>query len=162
MVNQLRKKEGYIKRLESVFKSIDDLGNGMISEERLLDILADPDVQTYFETLDLDVHEGAALFHLLDNGDGQVTLEEFISGIMRCKGPARAIDQLAMHAELKQLDAKVSKLWRHARPDTYDSSSDGSNSMGVNTHLRAFKDTVEGAFLLRKGTVSYVPDDAAF
>ena len=33
-----------------------------------------------------------------------MTLEEFIDGIMRCKGPARAIDQVAMHAELKQLD----------------------------------------------------------
>eukprot|EP00438_Fugacium_kawagutii_P012504 Skav212712 [mRNA] locus=scaffold113:236765:243904:- [translate_table: standard] len=42
----------------------------------------------------------------------EVTLEEFIDGIMRCKGPARAIDQVAMHAELKQLDAKVTKLFR--------------------------------------------------
>lgn len=33
----------------------------------------------------------------------QVTLDEFIDGIMRCKGPARAIDQVAMHADLKQL-----------------------------------------------------------
>ena len=45
------------------------------------------------------------MFHLIDNGDGEaggrrqgdvapkVTLEEFIDGIMRCKGPARAIDQ---------------------------------------------------------------------
>eukprot|EP00913_Durusdinium_trenchii_P035650 g33360.t1 len=63
-------------------------------------------VAAYFQTLDLDVHEGRALFHLLDNGDGEVTLDEFIDGIMRCKGHARAIDQVAMHADLKQLSRR--------------------------------------------------------
>ena len=80
--------------------------------------------------------EGVALFHLLDNGDGEVTLEdlpgtyhvqaavqptfhcwqgcstteavshqfapvnaqEFVDGILRCKGQARAIDQVAIHS----------------------------------------------------------------
>ena len=41
----------------------------------------------------LELCAGRALFHLLDNGDGEVTLDEFIDGIMRCKGNARAIDQ---------------------------------------------------------------------
>ncbi|CAK9022460.1 Ankyrin repeat domain-containing protein 17 [Durusdinium trenchii] len=92
--------------------AIDDSGNGLISEERLSYILSNPKVAAYFQTLDLDVHEGAALFHLLDNGDGEVTLDEFIDGIMRCKGPARAIDQVAMHAEIKNLDTKVTKLFK--------------------------------------------------
>ena len=35
----------------------------------------------------------------------QVTLEEFTDGIMRCKGPARAIDTVALHADVRQLDA---------------------------------------------------------
>ncbi|CAL1125698.1 unnamed protein product [Cladocopium goreaui] len=69
-----------------------------------------PRVKAYFETLDLAVHEGTALFHILDNGDGEVTLEEFIDGILRCKGPARAIDQVAMQADLKGLDQKISLL----------------------------------------------------
>lgn len=54
--------------------------------------------------------ESAALFHLIDNGDGEVTLDEFIEGIMRCKGPARAIDQVAMRAMIQQMDQKLSKL----------------------------------------------------
>eukprot|EP00434_Breviolum_minutum_P000639 symbB.v1.2.000559.t1/scaffold19.1/size443072/23 len=112
VIDRLRMKEKYVNRLEGIFRAIDESGNGLISEERLSNILSNPKVAAYFQTLDLDVHEGAALFHLLDNGDGEVTLEEFIDGIMRCKGPARAIDQVAMHAELKQLDVKVTKLFR--------------------------------------------------
>jgi len=107
VVDRLRKKAQYVAKLESIFLAIDDSGDGIISEERLNDILQNPKVAAYLETLELDLHEGVALFHLLDNGDGEVTLDEFIDGIMRCKGPARAIDQVAMHADIKSLDYKV-------------------------------------------------------
>ena len=36
------------------------------------EILSNAKIAAYFQTLDLDLHEGAALFHLLDNGDGEV------------------------------------------------------------------------------------------
>lgn len=97
----LKKKAQYVSKLENFFQQIDHGGNGMITEERLNAMLENPRVKAYFETLDLAVHEGTALFHILDNGDGEVTLEEFIDGILRCKGPARAIDQVAMQADLK-------------------------------------------------------------
>ncbi|CAE7500791.1 Scn11a, partial [Symbiodinium pilosum] len=100
VVDRLRKKAQYVAKLESIFMAIDETGDGIISEERLNLILQNPKVAAYLETLELDLHEGVALFHLLDNGDGEVTLDEFIDGIMRCKGPARAIDQVAMHADI--------------------------------------------------------------
>ncbi|OLQ14221.1 hypothetical protein AK812_SmicGene1705 [Symbiodinium microadriaticum] len=93
VVERLRKKAEYVEKLEQVFHAMDDSGDGMITEERLTNILANPVAKAYFQTLDVDIYESAALFHLLDNGDGEVTLEEFIEGIMRCKGQARAIDQ---------------------------------------------------------------------
>lgn len=40
----------------------------------------------------------------------QVTLDEFVDGILRCRGPARALDQVAMRADLKNLDVKVNAL----------------------------------------------------
>eukprot|EP00439_Symbiodinium_sp_Y106_P015469 s4342_g2.t1 len=126
----MRMKAEYVQKLESVFMAIDDSGNGMITEERLRDILSRPEVAAYFQTLDLDVHESAALFHLLDNGDGEVTLDEFIDGILRCKGTARAIDQVAMHADLKQ-DAEL-----------YKSKSQASMKRGALTqanHLKVFR-----------------------
>lgn len=110
MAEGLRKKAEYVEKLEGIFKAIDDGGDGMITEERLTYIMDNPKVKAYFQTLDVDVHEGAALFHILDDGDGECTLEEFIGGILRCKGPARAIDQVAMMADLRLLDKKLSKL----------------------------------------------------
>jgi len=110
ILDKMRKKAEYVGKLEAVFQAIDKCGDGMISEERLTEILSNPKVAAYFQTLELDVHESRALFHILDNGDGEVTREEFIDGILRCKGGARAIDQIQMHADLRQLDKKVVKL----------------------------------------------------
>mmetsp|Transcript_57655 Transcript_57655/g.119808 ORF Transcript_57655/g.119808 Transcript_57655/m.119808 type:complete len:131 (+) Transcript_57655:3-395(+) len=89
----------------------------MISQSQLSSVLQDPIVRAYFQTLELDVHEGAALFHIIDNGDGEVTLEEFIDGILRCKGPARAIDQVAMRADLSKLQRELESLSRKLDKD---------------------------------------------
>lgn len=99
VVERLQKKSQYVKKLEKVFQAIDETGNGMISQSQLSSVLQDPIVRAYFQTLELDVHEGAALFHIIDNGDGEVTLEEFIDGILRCKGRhARRSKQAAARA----------------------------------------------------------------
>jgi len=105
----------YVERLANVFHAIieqDGQDKNVLTEKRLEEILEDKKVKAYFSTLEIDVQESAALFNLLDNGDGMVTLEEFINGIMRCKGPARAIDTFALHSDVKQLDAKLRALMR--------------------------------------------------
>ncbi|CAK9115964.1 unnamed protein product [Durusdinium trenchii] len=110
VLDRLRKKAEYVDRLEQTFHSIDNSEDGVLTEARLTEALANPKVKAYFATLEIDVQEGAVLFHLLDNGDGEVTLDEFISGVMRCKGPAKAIDTFALQRDLGKLDHKISKL----------------------------------------------------
>lgn len=66
------------------------------------------------------------------------SVEEFIDGICRCKGPARAIDQVAMHSDIKQLDKKVSKLVRVMRDcKLIDSSKRASKSAGLKSQQSA-------------------------
>ncbi|CAE7863474.1 NOV [Symbiodinium microadriaticum] len=104
ITERLRSKSKYLEKLEDVFEAIDSAHNGTISEKQLAEILAIPKAAAYFQTLDVDVLEGAALFRILDNGDGIITHEEFVDGILRCKGPARAMEQVAMRSELRQMD----------------------------------------------------------
>lgn len=108
--DRLKKKASYVRKLQDIFKAIDNTSDGMVTEDKLTSVLANPTVAAYFQTLDVDVVDSAALFHLLDNGDGEMTMDEFVEGILRCKGPARAMDQVAIRAELGKLDAKVTKL----------------------------------------------------
>lgn len=139
VVDKLRLKSQYIAKLERIFRAIDVQGDGVVTEERLMQILANPKVAAYFQTLDLDVHEGRALFHLLDNGDGEVTLDEFIDGIMRCKGHARAIDQVAMHADLKQLSRRIAKLHKEIRKSPVKTSTSSGNHRKQAENLKIFR-----------------------
>ena len=65
-------------------------------------MLRNEKVAAYFQTLDLDVHEGAtkkirssersrgvALFHLLDNGDGEASIPSFYSKVLLVWGSRR-------------------------------------------------------------------------
>lgn len=100
----------YIKQIEKLFTSIDVENTGMIRQEQLAHVLTLPNVHAHLETLDVDVQESAALFKLLDDGDGAVTRDEFINGIIHCKGQARAIDQLIMLSEVRQLAKRRGQL----------------------------------------------------
>ena len=71
VVERMHKKAAYIEQLEGVFRAIDTSGSGMITEERLSQILTNPKVRAYFQTIDLDLHEGTALFRLLANDSGE-------------------------------------------------------------------------------------------
>jgi len=112
VMDKMRTQSEYIQKLEEIFRAISCSKSSMITEERLIEIFENPKVAAYFQTLDLDVQESRALFHVLDNGDGEISLDEFIDGVMRCKGPARAIDQVAMHADMRQLDMKLTMILR--------------------------------------------------
>lgn len=89
---------------------MDTSGDGVITEEELQEIFEDPKAKAYLQGLDLEVHEGLSLFHMLDDGDGSITYEEFINGILRFKGQARSIDLIATHLDLKQLREEFAAL----------------------------------------------------
>ncbi|CAE7732949.1 ANKRD17 [Symbiodinium sp. CCMP2592] len=131
IMENMTRREKFVRHLQGIFRAIDDTGDGMITQERLEKVLSNPKVRAYFQTLDLDITESTALFHLLDDGDGEVTLHEFISGILRCKGHARAIDQVALHTDIKMLDKKISRLG-----EVLVSSSGRRSDVVSDRHLR--------------------------
>mmetsp|Transcript_112013 Transcript_112013/g.267210 ORF Transcript_112013/g.267210 Transcript_112013/m.267210 type:complete len:632 (+) Transcript_112013:40-1935(+) len=148
VMDKIALKEKYVEKLEKIFKAIDQDGTGLVSEARLADLLNNPKLAAYFQTLDVDVHEGTALFELLACGDGQVTMDEFINGILRCKGPARAIDQVALQADIRMLDAKISTLVQQL--DQMDHTEHRRNGRHMTTkHLRVFRSIDMSAELQR-------------
>eukprot|EP00435_Cladocopium_sp_Y103_P013079 s1417_g3.t1 len=72
--------------------------------------MRDPRVQVYLESLEIDVQESTAVFRLLQNSEGVINCDDFIEGILRCKGPARAIDQILLGNDVKQVSEEVQKL----------------------------------------------------
>lgn len=108
--DRLHKKTTYVRKLEGIFQACDESGDGVLSEDELTEVMRDPRVQVYLESLEIDVQESTAVFRLLQNSEGVINCDDFIEGILRCKGPARAIDQILLGNDVKQVSEEVQKL----------------------------------------------------
>lgn len=93
MVNeQMKKTKAYVGKLQKVFEAVDVAKAGKLTLQEFEMVVSIPKVKTWLQVLDLDFHDAQALFRLLDDGDGEVTYDEFLQGVMRLKGQARSID----------------------------------------------------------------------
>merc|ERR1712048_1268895 len=98
----LKEKEKYAAKLHELFLEADVSGDGVLSSDEVHNILETDKARAYFNVLELNVHEVASLFNLLDDGDGYIDIDEFITGCMRLKGSARSQDVIAiLHANNK-------------------------------------------------------------
>merc|ERR1712241_632393 len=83
---------------------IDTDKSGTISFQELKGHLQDRRVQAYFSVLQIDAGRAEGLFRLLDkDGNGDISIEEFIMSCLRLKGHARSLDMASMLFEHKRL-----------------------------------------------------------
>merc|ERR1719193_2489457 len=78
-------------------------GSGSVNWPEFQAMLECPSVKAWLGMLELDVHDMEMVFNLLDDGDGHVTFDEFISGVMRCRGGARGVDVASLLSCSKQM-----------------------------------------------------------
>eukprot|EP00930_Biecheleria_cincta_P085465 TRINITY_DN7485_c0_g1_i1.p1 TRINITY_DN7485_c0_g1~~TRINITY_DN7485_c0_g1_i1.p1 ORF type:complete len:665 (+),score=103.64 TRINITY_DN7485_c0_g1_i1:22-2016(+) len=72
--------------------------------------LEDPEIQSFFHTLDLEVSDAWMFFKLMDDGRGFLGVEEFVDGCQRLKGSARSIDLAVVRQEQRRVKKLVDKL----------------------------------------------------
>ena len=101
MQERVLQRSKYMSKLTDVFVAADTSGDGKMSLQEFQALMEVPNVLTMFQCLDLEIHEVISLFNLLDNGDGIVTQEEFLNGVMRLKGHARSLDIVAISKDLQ-------------------------------------------------------------
>uniref|UniRef100_A0A7S1RN73 EF-hand domain-containing protein n=1 Tax=Alexandrium catenella TaxID=2925 RepID=A0A7S1RN73_ALECA len=112
-VAMLRKKTSKkltMQKVTGLFKEIDFTGDGMIAWHEFEEALNHPGLKQYFSTLDLELGDLKSLFSLMDDGDGVVCREEFISGLMTLRGQARNADMLVMMRDVKRIVDVVARL----------------------------------------------------
>eukprot|EP00928_Gymnodinium_smaydae_P073118 TRINITY_DN5635_c0_g5_i1.p1 TRINITY_DN5635_c0_g5~~TRINITY_DN5635_c0_g5_i1.p1 ORF type:complete len:285 (+),score=42.59 TRINITY_DN5635_c0_g5_i1:212-1066(+) len=102
-VEQMKKKEEMMRKLRLLFEDADESGDGLLSLSELEHLLEDAKVKSWLHTLGLEVHETKLLFHLIDDGKGYITVDEFLRGIGRLKGASRAVDTEALRRSVDKL-----------------------------------------------------------
>lgn len=107
MAERLKKKNRDIENLSNLFHQADVDGTGSITMEEFTALLDSPQVRTWLSVLELEVREVDGLFQLLDNGDGLISFEEFLSGVMRLRGGAKTVDLVTLLYENKKLAGQI-------------------------------------------------------
>merc|ERR1712194_433196 len=87
---------------------------GQITWEDFEEKLASDDMQEYFKAINVDVSEAKGFFQLLDvDGGGSLDPEEVVSGCLRLRGQAKAIELSLLMQENRRIGEKMYEMERH-------------------------------------------------
>merc|ERR1712113_44653 len=98
------------EKLKQIFELADVDGSGGLCKLEFRQLFRNEQVTRWLQELDLEIHEVSSFFQLIDNGDGLVTFDEFISGVLRFRGHARAVDTATLLHENKRIRNILRKL----------------------------------------------------
>eukprot|EP00413_Alexandrium_margalefii_P000911 CAMPEP_0204515604 /NCGR_PEP_ID=MMETSP0661-20131031/2710_1 /ASSEMBLY_ACC=CAM_ASM_000606 /TAXON_ID=109239 /ORGANISM="Alexandrium margalefi, Strain AMGDE01CS-322" /LENGTH=237 /DNA_ID=CAMNT_0051520931 /DNA_START=1 /DNA_END=714 /DNA_ORIENTATION=- len=125
---ELQLKEKYMREMRDLFMAIDEDGSGSVTQDEVEAYFEDRRMQSYFAALGINAADTGRLFSLLDNdGDGHLSIDEFLEGCMRLRGQASSIDVQHLHMDVK----KVKRLLEM----TTDMRSLGNSVFSVNPAL---------------------------
>mmetsp|Transcript_5358 Transcript_5358/g.12696 ORF Transcript_5358/g.12696 Transcript_5358/m.12696 type:complete len:553 (-) Transcript_5358:94-1752(-) len=113
MEDARRTAQDYHYKLQELFRLADDDGDGNLSRDEFVETMSLPSVQHYLRTLDMSIQDCRPLFDILDDGDGLITIAEFVKGLSQIKGQARAVDIVILQRE----NAKLLAECQHIRKD---------------------------------------------
>jgi Ca2+-binding EF-hand superfamily protein len=100
-----------VNHMKELLKVTDADQSGSISWEEFEEQLENPSMVEYFKCIDVDCSEGRSLFDILDpDGEGQVSSDVFVSGCLRLRGPARAMDLEILSNMTRKASTKMVKL----------------------------------------------------
>eukprot|EP00930_Biecheleria_cincta_P039549 TRINITY_DN27180_c0_g1_i1.p1 TRINITY_DN27180_c0_g1~~TRINITY_DN27180_c0_g1_i1.p1 ORF type:complete len:532 (-),score=89.70 TRINITY_DN27180_c0_g1_i1:194-1753(-) len=102
--------ENYGKRLKLFFSQLDTSGDGHLSWDEFSVMLTNPRMKHWMGSLELESHDLVNLFHMIDDGDGQISVDEFLSGAGRLKGQAKSVDVANVLAMVKRMDHKLDSM----------------------------------------------------
>mmetsp|Transcript_25761 Transcript_25761/g.60159 ORF Transcript_25761/g.60159 Transcript_25761/m.60159 type:complete len:1130 (-) Transcript_25761:48-3437(-) len=124
MVNRReRSYKTHIKKMTALFKAADSDGNGHLDANEFSTIFDDPSVRKWLGAMEFDMSlfgaGSAALFSLLDDGDGRLTAEELVNGVNRLKGPAKSFTMASVMKESQEALTSVQDIGRKLRATTH-------------------------------------------
>eukprot|EP00931_Biecheleriopsis_adriatica_P042327 TRINITY_DN24120_c0_g2_i2.p1 TRINITY_DN24120_c0_g2~~TRINITY_DN24120_c0_g2_i2.p1 ORF type:complete len:330 (-),score=45.54 TRINITY_DN24120_c0_g2_i2:12-902(-) len=114
VMNEVERAREYTSRLMDFFSFIDAEMDGQLSVEELLVLLHDETLSAYLRVLDFQIDDMEQLEHfvrLLDvDESGALSLEEFVKGCQKFRGPAQATDVHQILKETRSINKRLISL----------------------------------------------------
>lgn len=99
---EVEQKVEFVETMQRVFEELDTNGSGTLSLEEFEKQMDDENVLTFLSTLELDIDQVRTLLTLLDlDQNGEVDIEEFITGCLRLKGGAKSLDMAILQYQVE-------------------------------------------------------------
>jgi len=99
------------EEIRRIFQQADKNGSNSITLQELQTQTKHPWVKAYFAGLDIDPREAGIIFTLLDtDNNGELTIDEFVAGILKMKGSAKGVDVLAIMFDHQRLALEFKAL----------------------------------------------------
>lgn len=119
---ELERKKDFSESMQRVFEELDANGSGTLTLEEFERQLEDENVLTFLSTLELDITQVRTLLTLLDRDqNGEVDIEEFITGCLRLKGGAKSLDMAILQFQVEWILHNMA-TWSDAVKDKLDLS----------------------------------------
>jgi len=98
------------RKMQEIFHTLDESGDGMISWDEFSKLLTDPSLKMWMSAMDLDIADIKGLWNLLDDGKGHIVVDDFIQGAARVKGPAKGFDMAQVLLNSKRIEEKINLI----------------------------------------------------
>jgi hypothetical protein len=134
-------KDAAMARLKRMFTVIDQDGSGNLSRQEFRNALENEEIRHELAALDIDKDNCEEVFDLIDDGDGELGIEEFFAGLVRVEGPAKAKDLFLLLTKADKIQGKVG---RHRVTLT------GSRSLTCSTDLGGSNKSSDQSELLQR------------
>lgn len=96
--------------LSELFANMDEDGSGAISKVELVRAWKTRKVREKFRKLEIGKKELVILWTALDDGDGELNTQEFLQGMTKLQGEAKAKDILKLYREVRILESSIREI----------------------------------------------------
>jgi len=111
LMQQEHQQRMHVKKMKDLFSAADTDGSGGLSFDEFKEIMEINHVKSWLAAMQLETESVEALFSLIDsNGDGELTVEELVTGAGRLKGTAKNFDVVTLTVLVREMNQNLDAM----------------------------------------------------